>query len=168
MSYLERIILLIYFPQFNSPDNSRFESFFLSIEKQKKKNTLNKKFKNSRIIFPEKIARNEDKRTSIIIKGIPSNLPKSEFKNYLDKFGNINYFYITKETKNKRKNTSIAFINVINYKSIIPLFMDLRSLNQKNNSDEDNFEISYANIQGKTELKEYVEKKFLKFRKNKV
>ena len=166
MSYLERIILLIYFPQFSSPNNSRFESFFLSIVKEN--NKLNKKIKNSKIIFPEKIARNEDKRTSIIIKGIPNNLSKSEFKNYLDKFGNINYFYITKETKNKRNNTSIAFINVINYKSIIPLFMDLRNLNQKNNSDEDNYEISYANIQGKTELKEYVEKKFLKFRKNKV
>ena len=165
MSYLERIILLIYFPQFSSPNNSRFESFFLSIVKEN--NKLNKKIKNSKIIFPEKIARNEDKRTSIIIKGIPNNLSKSEFKNYLDKFGNINYFYITKETKNKRNNTSIAFINVINYKSIIPLFMDLRNLNQKNNSDEDNIEISYANIQGKTQLKEYVEKKYLKFRKNK-
>jgi hypothetical protein len=163
MSYLELIILLIYFPQFSSPDNSRFESFFSSIVKQKK-NSL----KNSRIIFPEKIARNEDKRTSIIIKGIPNNLSKSEFKNYLDKFGNINYFYITKETKNKRNNTSIAFINVINYKSIIPLFMDLRNINQKNNSDEDNIEISYSNIQGKTQLKEYVEKKYLKFRKNKA
>jgi predicted HNH restriction endonuclease len=166
MSYLERIILLIYFPQFSSPNNSRFESFFLSIVKENKK--LNKKIKNSKIIFPEKIARNEDKRTSIIIKGIPNNLSKSEFKNYLDKFGNINYFYITKETKNKRNNTSIAFINVINYKSIIPLFMDLRNINQKNNSDEDNIEISYSNIQGKTQLKEYVEKKYLKFRKNKA
>lgn len=46
--------------------------------------------------------------------------------------------------------------------------MDLRNLNQKTNSDINNFEISYANIQGKTQLKEYVEKKFLKFRKNKV
>ena len=165
MSYL-RIILLLYFPQFSSPNNSRFESFFLS--KFKEKNALNKKIKNSKIIFPEKIARNEDKRTSIIIKGIPNDLPKNEFKNYLDKFGNINYFYITKETKNKRKNTSIAFINVINYKSIIPLFMDLRNLNQKSNSDINNFEISYANIQGKTQLKEYVENKYLKFRKNKV
>ena len=85
----------------------------------------------------------------------------------MDKFGNINYFYITKETKNKRKNTSIAFINVINYKSIIPLFMDLRNLNQKNNSDINNIEIRYSNIQGKAQLKEYVENKFIKFRKNK-
>ena len=43
--------------------------------------------------------------------------------------------------------------------------MDLRNLNQKNNSDENNIEISYANIQGKTQLKEYVEKKYLKLRK---
>jgi len=85
-------------------------------------------------------------------------LPKNEFKDYFDKFGNFNYFYIIKETKNKRKNTSIAFINAINYKSIIPLFMDLRNLNQKTNSDINNFEISYANIQGKAQLKEYVEK----------
>ena len=165
MSYLEHIILLLYFPQFSSPNNSRFESFFLSIVKGK--NTLNKKIENSKIIFPEKIARNEDKRTSITIKGIPNCLSKNEFKNYLDKFGNINYFYITKETKNKRKNTSIAFINVINYRSIIPLFMDLRNLNQKNNSNINNIEIRYSNIQGKAQLKEYVENKFIKFRKNK-
>ena len=38
MSYLEHIILLLYFPQFSSPNNSRFESFFLSIVKGK--NTL--------------------------------------------------------------------------------------------------------------------------------
>ena len=165
MSYYERIILLLYFPQFSSPNNSRFESFFLSIAKGR--NALNKKIKNSKIIFPEKIVRNEDKRTSIIIKGIPNILSKSEFKNYLDKFGNINYFYITKETKNKRKNTSIAFINVINYKSIIPLFMDLRNLNHKNNSNIDNIEIRYSNIQGKEQLKEYVEKKFIRSCKNK-
>ena len=165
MSYYERIILLLYFPQFSSPNGSRFESFFLSIVKGK--NELNKKIKNSKIIFPEKIARNEDKRTSIIIRGIPRNLPKNEFKKYLDKFGNINYFYITKEAKNKRKNTSVAFINVINYKSIIPLFMDLRNLNQKNNSNIDNIEICYSNIQGKAQLKEYIEKKFIKFQKNK-
>ena len=163
MSYLERILLLIYFPQFTRPNNSRFESLFLSIVK--KENALTKKIKISKIIFPEKIARNEDKRTSIIIKGIPNNLSKNEFKKYLDKFGNINYFYLTKESKKKRKNTSVAFINVINYKSIIPLFMDLRNSNQKNNSNINNIKINYAKIQGKTQLKEYVEKKFFKVSK---
>ena len=45
--------------------------------------------------------------------------------------------------------------------------MDLRNLNHKNNSNIDNIEIRYSNIQGKEQLKEYVEKKFIRSCKNK-
>ena len=37
MGFLERILLLLYFPQFKSPESSRFESFFISIYKKEKK-----------------------------------------------------------------------------------------------------------------------------------
>jgi hypothetical protein len=161
MSYLERIILLIYFPQFSSPNNSRFESFFLSIVKEN--NKLNKKIKNSKIIFPEKIARNEDKRTSLLIKGIPDYYSKNDIINYITKFGNINYFFISKNVKNK--NTLIAFINVINYKSIIPIFMNLRNLKFAISGNIYNIEITYSKIQGKQKLKQYIKKNIFKLSK---
>ena len=43
MSNLERSILSLYYPQFHSPNNSRFESFFESIKQQE--NHLSKKLK---------------------------------------------------------------------------------------------------------------------------
>ena len=126
MGFLERILLSLYYPQFKSPLNSRFETFFVSIIKMK--NPLNKHIYRSKTIYPEKIARNEDKRTSIVIKGIPKYMSKNEVRNLLDKFGNINFLYIINSQTNKNNNnTSIAFVNVINFKSIIPLFMNLRN-----------------------------------------
>jgi hypothetical protein len=41
MGLYEKIILSLYYPQFYSPNNSRFESFFNSLEKKE-----NIKFKN--------------------------------------------------------------------------------------------------------------------------
>ena len=142
MSFLERILLLIYYPQFHSPNESRFESFFISNIKKEK--TINK-ILNSKMIFPEKIVRNEDKRTSIIIKGIPCDMPKSEVRSLIEKYGNINYLYIIKSPIIEDRNISFAFINFINYKSIIPLYMDIRSLKIERNGKKYNFQIMYSN-----------------------
>ena len=161
MGLYEKIILSLYYPQFYSPINSRFESFFNSLEK--KGNNSNLKINKSKIIFPEKIARNEDKRTSLLIKGIPDYYSKNDIINYLTKFGNINYFYISKKEKNK--NTLTAFINVINYKSIIPLFMNLRNLKFNNCGNNYNIEITYSKIQGKQKLKQYIKKNIFKLSK---
>ena len=160
---VERILISLYFPQFQSPNNSRFESFFLSLKKKEKENPSNKKNKISKIIYPEKIARNEDKRTSIIIKGIPSNISKANVIEILNKYGNINYLYIAKDLKNKEKDTSIAFVNFINYKSIIPLYMAIRNLNIEKNQIY-NIKIKYANAQGKEQLKEYAQTNFWKYK----
>jgi hypothetical protein len=161
MGLYEKIILSLYYPQFYSPNNSRFESFFNSLEK--KENNSNLKINKSKLIFPEKIARNEDKRTSLLIKGIPDYYSKNDIINYLTKFGNINYFYISKKEKNK--NTLTAFINVINYKSIIPLFMNLRNLKFTNCGNIYNIEITYSKIQGKQNLKQYIKKNIFKLSK---
>ena len=150
MGFLERILLLIYFPQFKSPNCSRFESFFISIIK--KENThINK----SKIIYPEKIVRNEDKRTSIIIKGIPKDMTKKEVRDFLEKYGNLNYLYIIKDI-NEENNSSIAYVNVINFKSIIPLYMNLRNYKLIKNGRIYTFKIMYSNVQGKEKLKQYI------------
>ena len=163
MGFLERILLSLYYPQFKSPLNSRFETLFVSIIKMK--NPLNKLINRSNTIYPEKIARNEDKRTSIVIKGIPKNMSKNEVRNLLDKFGNINFLYIINSQTNKNNNnTSIAFVNVINFKSIIPLFMNLRNYKIEKFGKTYNLKISYSSVQGKPKLKEFIQQyKFSKY-----
>ena len=157
MSFLERILLSLYYPQFKSPINSRFETFFVSILKME--NPLNKHINRTNTIYPEKIARNEDKRTSIVIKGIPKNMSKNEVRNLLDKFGNINFLYIISSQNNQNdNNTSIAFVNVINFKSIIPLFMNLRNYKIEKFGKSYSLNISYSNVQGKPKLKEFIQK----------
>ena len=160
---MERILLFLYFPQFSHPNSSRFESFFASILKKEKyfnKNKNNNNIIKSKIICPERIVRNEDKRTSIIIRGIPLDMPKKEVRNFIEKYGNLNYLYIMKDQTSGEQKSSIAYVNVINYKSIIPLFMNLR--NFKFIRDEHTFDIkiNYANAQGKKQLKQFIKQKY--------
>ena len=70
MSIIDKILLQLYFPKFESPSSSRFESLFLFL----KKNDGNKKNNISYKIFPERVIRGEDKRTSILIKPRIKNL----------------------------------------------------------------------------------------------
>ena len=155
MSILERIIFLIYFPQFKSPTTSRFEGLFLSTSKKE-----NPYYNTSGIIYPEKIIRNEDKRTSIIIKGFPRDMSKKEVKGFLEKFGNLNYLYIAYDFSSEN-NSSIAYINFINYKSIISTYMNLRNYELIKNGQAYTFEVMYSNVQGKEKLKKYIKKIYL-------
>ena len=159
MDIIERILLILYFPQFKRPSTSRFESFFETIQKNDVSNK--KKINKSKTIYPEKIVRNEDKRTSILIKGIPSDIPKKEIRSLIEKYGNLNYLYITRDLKNnEEKSTSVAFVNVINYKTIIPLFMNLRNFKFNNNGQLYDIKIMYSPVQGKNQLKQYVKHKY--------
>ena len=152
MSNLERILISIYFPQFRSPNCSRFENFFISIIKK------NNPFKRniSKTIYPEKIFRNEDKRTSVEIKGIPMDMSKKEVRNFIEQYGNLNYLYITKDPNDIEKKSSIAYVNLINYKSIIPLYMNLRNYIIKRNEHIYNIKIMYSLHQGKNQLKQFI------------
>ena len=157
---IEQMILFIYFPQFNRPNSSRFESFFRSISKNDSSSKKKKRNKSSSIC-PEKIVRNEDKRTSIIIKGIPTDMPKKEFRDLIEKYGNLNYLYIAKDLKSDgEKKTSIAFINLINYKTIIPLFMNMRNYQINRNGEMYSIKLMYASVQGKKQLKQYIKKAY--------
>jgi len=157
---MERILLFLYFPQFSHPNCSRFETFFVSILKKENFSNKNKNINKSKIIFPERIVRNEDKRTSLIIRGIPLDMPKKEVRNFIEKYGNLNYLYIMKDPSNGEQNSSIAYVNVINYKSIVPLFMNLRKF--KFIRDEQIFyiKINYSNAQGKKQLKQFIKQKY--------
>ena len=93
-----------------------------------------------------------------MIKGIPFNMSKKEMRNIIEKYGNLNYLYIIKDRKNIEHNTSIAFVNVVNYKSIIPLYMNLRNYKFNKNGNVYSIEIIYSNAQGKEQLNQYVKK----------
>ena len=82
MSIKDKIIVQLYFPNFISPPSSRFESLFNDLieSNENKKNDL------SYLIYPERIIRGEDKRTSILIKNIPKNIKKNDIRNLVEKY----------------------------------------------------------------------------------
>ena len=136
----DRIILKLIFPQFRSPNTSRFHNFFINLNKME---SLKKKKKEySQIIYPEKIMQGEDKRTSIVIKNI---------RNMVEKYGNINFLVISKDEE--KENYINAYLNMINYKSIVPIYMGLRKVNFNYQGIITNIQIIYSEAQGKAELK---------------
>lgn len=156
-------ILRLYFPQFSSPPISRFQNFFINLPKIE--NAKKKKKEISYIIYPDKIMQGEDKRTSILIKRIPKNLKKKDIRKMIEKYGNINFLAITKDEE--KENHMKAYINMINYKSIVPIYMNLRNINFNYQGNLSNIEIVYSKEQGKSELKkifnnDYFEKWYIK------
>ena len=145
----ERIILRLCFPQFNSPLASRFENYFNTLNKTE--STKKKKKTTSIIIFPDKIMQGEDKRTSIVIKNIPRNMKKKDIRNMVEKYGNINFLTIAKDQE--RESYMKAYLNMINYKSIIPIYMGLRKVTFNYQGNIINIQIVYSEVQGKSELK---------------
>ena len=144
----ERIIIRLYFPNFKSPSSSRFESLFFSLSKideNKDSNYLPYK------ILPEKIIQGLDKRSSLIIKNIPKYIKKIEIRNMIQQFGNINCLLLTEDEQNE--NLINAYLNVINYRSIVPIYMALRNHKFIIFNKIIQIEINYSKIQGKEELK---------------
>ena len=154
MSLGDNIIIQLIFPFFNSPASSRFESLFITLNKI----DGNKKNNTSLMILPERIISGEDKRTSILIKNIPNNIKKKEIRNLIQNYANINFLGITQDKKSKR--FVVAYINVINYKSVVPIFMGLRKhiFNYSNNSKTIQTKLFYSKFQGKEELKKIFKK----------
>ena len=149
MCFWERVIIKLYFPQFKSPSASRFQNFFFDLNKYEK--SKGKKKEISYKIFPDKIMQGEDKRSSIIIKNIPKNMKKKDIRKMVEKYGNINFLSIIKD--GEKENYMKAYINVINYKSIVPIYMNLRNVNFNYKGNLLNIQIIYSDIQGKAELK---------------
>ena len=69
----------------------------------------------------------------------------------IEKFGNINFLSISKDQN--IDNFIIAYLNVINYKSIVPIYMGLRKQTFDYFGNKINIEIYYSKVQGKDELK---------------
>ena len=151
----------------NNPRESRFVKYFYP-DKLEPKNDSIKKSRKSLNIDLDNLINGKDKRTSIIIKNLPNDITKEDLKQILEPLGNINFIYIPLLNKNKNKqDLPCAYVNVINYKSIIKIvnkFNEIKHLNQLyNEKDLLNVEIFYSGTQGKHALvnRFSLEKKYL-------
>lgn len=156
MNHVYEFILSLYYPYFSSPDSSRFESLFRELSSKDK----NQKDYISDVIYPERIIQGKDRRTSLIIKNIPKTFKKPTVKGIIEKYANLNFFVLSPDPLSD--DLLVAYINVINYKSIVPIYMGLRKhIFHYKNKDLD-IGIYYSNIQGKEEMKQFLGHSYLK------
>ena len=129
MKTKNEIIIDFLFPKFSKPNVSRFISSFLSHKKAKDISV--KPLHKSPTISIERIHKGEDKRTSVMIKNIPSGITKTHLNEILSNVGNINYLYIPHD-KSIKKSLAFAFVNVINYKNVANLYHKLNGVKLTN------------------------------------
>ena len=161
------LVLKLLFCGFSYPQESRFIKIFNGNKSIPKLNS-NKKKEKSLNIEPINIINGKDKRTSIIIKNLPNDISKDDLKKIIEPLGNINFIYIPLLIKNKNKtNLPCAYVNVINYKSIIKIIQKFEQIKVlkliQNNKDLTKVEIFYSGTQGKYALinRFSLEKKYL-------
>ena len=130
---------------FDHPEESRFKNLFDSIKVKKKRKTMS--------VNPKNIMLGLDKRTSIIIKNIPENITPQQFKQIIIKFcPYFDFFYVPIKIRT-RKKLRVAFVNVLNYSNIVPIYMGLIYKTKFiYNSPDIEMEICYSKVQGKNQL----------------
>ena len=143
METYKKLIDLI-FPRFEKPEESRFNKFF---SENKDNSIVFKKLQ----LNGHKIFTGEDKRTTILIKNIPRNMTKNQLKLIIEKIANINYIYIPLFMLSA-DNLRCAFVNVVNSKSIIDIYLKLKKINFFYDNPNTKLEISYSKLQGKKAL----------------
>ena len=128
-----------HFPKFSSPVCSRFKQFFEQISNEKTHILNSKEIKSERIgkkndnykIEIEKIKTGEEKRTTLIIKGVPSLFGCLNFYNLLKNFyRNINFFFIPGYIY-KQKEFMYAFVNVKYPKGVLHIYECIKIIKEK-------------------------------------
>ena len=129
---------------FQYPSESRFKEFFTQHKAKKQRKTMK--------VNPKNVNLGLDKRTSIIIKNIPDYISDDQFRNIILNLNkNINFFYVPSNIKT-RKNLRVAFVNVLESKQIVPIYMGLYKMKFVYNSPNIEMEICYSKVQGKEQL----------------
>ena len=129
---------------FTHPIESRFQEFFAQHKAKKKRKAMT--------VNPKNVVLGMDKRTSIIIKNIPDYISDEQFKKIVYAFSqNIDFFYVPMNIKT-RKNLRVAFVNVLDPKQIVPIYMGLYKMKFVYNSPNIEMEICYSKVQGKEQL----------------
>ena len=78
-------------------------------------------------------------------------MTKNQLKMIIEKIANINYIYIPLFMLSD-DNLRCAFVNVINTKSIIDIYIKIKKLNFKYDNPNTKIEITYSMLQGKKAL----------------
>ena len=130
---------------FKFPKESRFKELFEKVKSKKKRKTMS--------VNPKNIMLGLDKRTSIIIKNLPDNISSNEFKRIIINYCPfIDFFYVPFKIRT-RKKLRVAFVNVLNYMQIVPIYMGLiYKMKFVYNSPDIEMEICYSKVQGKNQL----------------
>ena len=129
---------------FKYPSESRFKEFFSQNKVKKRRKTM--------MVNPKNALLGLDKRTSIIIKNIPDYISDEQFKKIVYAFSqNIDFFYVPMNIKT-RKNLRVAFVNVLDPKQIVPIYMGLYKMKFVYNCPNIEMEICYSKVQGKEQL----------------
>ena len=104
-------------------------------------------------VNPKYIILGMDKRTSIIIKNIPEYITSDQFKQMVMNYSPLIDFFFIPNNIRTRKKLRVAFVNVLNYSQIVPIFMGLL-YKTKFVYDRPNIEmeICYSKVQGKNLL----------------
>ena len=157
MEIYKKLIDLI-FSRFEKPEESRFSKFF---SENKNNSIASKKLQ----LNGHKIFTGEDKRTTILIKNIPRNMTKNQLKLIIEKIANINYIYIPLFMLSA-DNLRCAFVNVVNSKSIIDIYLKLKKINFVYDNPNTKLEISYSKLQGKKALIDNFKEERNIFKKN--
>ena len=144
MNSCEYAISLL-FPRYEQKKESRFSNFFSKCKNYETREE--KKFE----LNGHKIFTGEDRRTTILIKNLPKNMTKNQLKLILEKIANINFLYIPLFMLTK-DNLRCAFVNVVNSKSIIDIYLKLKKLNFEYDNPNTKIEICYSYLQGKKAL----------------
>ena len=130
---------------FNHPKESRFKGLFSTMKVKKKRKTMS--------VNPKNVMLGIDRRTSIIIKNIPDDITSEQFKNIVMQYNPfIDFFYVPIKIRT-RKRLRVAFVNVLNYTQIVPIYMGLIYKSKfVYNSHDIEMEICYSKVQGKEQL----------------
>ena len=129
---------------FQYPSESRFKEFFTQHKAKKKRKTM--------MVNPKNVNLGLDKRTSIIIKNIPDYISDDQFRSIILNLNkNIDFFYVPSNIKT-RKNLRVAFVNVLESKQIVPIYMGLYKMKFVYSSPNIEMEICYSKVQGKEQL----------------
>ena len=130
---------------FNHPKESRFKELFSNMKIKKKRKTMS--------VNPKNVMLGIDRRTSIIIKNIPDDITSDQFKILVMQYNPfIDFFYVPIKIRT-RKRLRVAFVNVLNYSQIVPIYMGLIYKSKfVYNSNDIEMEICYSKVQGKNQL----------------
>jgi len=137
-------------PTSESPQRHSFES------PREKSENYRRKYNDedrSKFFLNVEVTMGDDRRTTLMIKNIPNKYSQKMLLSAVDEHfkGLIDFFYLPIDFKNKC-NVGYAFINFIDYSNISAFHAEFHNKKWEKFNSEKVCELTYARIQGKTNL----------------